>query len=195
MSVSPLPKKVVAAANSQATTSCSQMIKNDQAFCCQTLDLNIPTEDGITMPDVPQTKSFMEDLFGKTLKFKAPNPKALENMKAKGITPKKQAAELLLAMIVASNEKVHIGFSVPMEFHSPDFDLVVFVKSAFSTTENLEIEVQNEGTLVFVDLTAEFPLKERDNVSRMIFEELKKKKIYQPEPDSDDEDQLTFDDL
>lgn len=194
---SSIPNKVLVGANTQATNGVSQMIKNGQIFSSQVFDLSYTDEViGFRMPTSEGAKKFLTNLFDVTFKTKVLNEKALASMKARNITPKKQPKELILVMITASSDAVHMVIWLPDALR-PKYDILQMVEMTCHGFEGLEMNMINEGQMMAVDYHCQAPFKVKDDFLRQSFDMLKKLGIYQEEDtdDDDDGDMMTLNDL
>ena len=172
----------------------NKIIKNDGKFCCMNKDISIsiPDKSEDAEPTDTLTKYLPTDegnkwiriLFLETLKSKELNPKALEQMKAKGITPKPQPLDILLIIIIPGEKSIHIGVSAPPTMK---IDLLSFCKNSLSNDTHISytIEIHNDK-LMFIEYPTEFELKEIDNAMSLFFKQLKVEGIYiDDEPDEE----------
>jgi len=172
----------------------NKIIKNEGKFCCMSKDISIiiPDKSEDAEPNDTLTKylpteegnQWIRSLFLETLKTKELNPKALEQMKAKGITPKPQPLDILLIIIIPAEKNIKIGVSVPSTL---TIDLLSFCKKSLSNDINISytIEVHNDN-LMFIEYPTEFELKEIDNTISLFFKQLKIEGIYiDDEPDEE----------
>jgi hypothetical protein len=172
----------------------NKIIKNEGKFCCMSKDISIviPDKSEDADPTVTLTKylpredgsKWIRSLFLETLKSKELNPKALEQMKAKGITPKLQPLDILLIIIIPADKSIKIGVSVPLTM---ELDLLSFCKKSLTSDKHISytIEIQNDK-LMFIEYPTEFELKEIDNAMSLFFKQLKVEGIYiDDEPDEE----------
>jgi len=172
----------------------NKIIKNDGKFCCMSKDISIviPDKSEDAEPTDTLTKylpseegnKWIRTLFLETLKSKELNPKALEQMKAKGITPKPQPMDILLIIIIPAEKSIKIGISVPSTM---ELNLLNFCKNSLSNDTHISytIEVYNDK-LMFIEYPTEFELKEIDNTMSLFFKQLKVEGIYiDDEPDEE----------
>ena len=172
----------------------NKIIKNNGTFCCMSKDISIviPDKSEEAEPNDTLTKYLPTDegykwirtLFLETLKSKELNPKALEQMKAKGITPKPQALDILLIIIIPAEKSIKIGVSAPTTM---DIDVLKFCKNTLSLDTHITytIEIHN-NKLMFIEYATEFELKEIDNAMSLFFKQLKIEGIYiDDEPDEE----------
>lgn len=190
---SSIPRKVLVGATTQATGGVSQMIKNGQTFSCQTFDLSFTEGEDFKMPSVNDAKQFLTDLFEVSFKSKPLNEKALAAMKAKGLSPKKQPKDLVLVMITASSEAVHLMIWLPDEFRDKH-DLLKMTEMTCQGFDGLEMKMVDAGQMMSVDYPCETPFKTMDDFQRQAFTMLKTFGIYQDE-EEDDEEMMTLNDL
>jgi hypothetical protein len=172
----------------------NKIIKNNGTFCCMSKDISIviPDKSEDAEPTDTLTKylpseegnKLIRSLFLETLKSKELNSKALEQMKAKGITPKPQPMDILLIIIIPAEKSIKIGLSVPSTM---DLDLLSFCKNTLSFDTHIlyTIEIHNDK-LMFIEYPTEFELKEIDNTMALFFKQLKIEGIYiDDEPDEE----------
>jgi hypothetical protein len=172
----------------------NKIIKSGGSFCCMNKDISIgvpdksedaePTDTLTKYLPTEEGNSWIRTIFLDTLKSKELNPKALEQMKAKGITPKPQPMDILLIIIIPAEKSIHIGVSAPPTL---EIDLLSFCKKTLSNDTNIlyTIEVYNDK-LMFIEYPTEFELKEIDNTMSLFFKQLKIEGIYiDDEPDEE----------
>ena len=189
--------------SSQEFLSCiKKMITDGLQFCCT--NKNICIEEPDTSPDAePNDKitvysekdnlnKWFHNLFLEELKSKPLNPMALEQMRIKGIEPKKQPREILLIIIVASAKRIHIGISIPDNFTITTSEgittpLIItdFIHDALNSINSYDTFISSEN-LAFVEYPIDSEIKEIDNVLTLFFNQLKKNSIYKNN-DTDDE--------
>ena len=172
----------------------NKIIKNEGKFCCMSKDISIVIPDKSEDAESTDTltkylthedsNQWIRSLFLETLKSKELNPKALEQMKAKGITPKPQPLDIVLIIIIPAEKSIKIGVSVPV---SMELDLLSFCKKSLTNDTPIlyTIEVYSDK-LMFIDYPTEFELKEMDNAMSLFFKQLKVEGIYiDDEPDEE----------
>lgn len=168
-----MESKLLKNASQKVKEFANMMIKNGNEFTCMICDLTLP--DGSYL-DNDIIKKWLENLYINELKYKELPAKALENMRKKGIEPKKQPIENILIVITSNIDSIYVGISVPDKYkHFEDIffkDLPVY----YGITENAVISIFN----------SESPLKERDNVLQNMFNNIKKCGLYLEE-DEDEE--------
>jgi hypothetical protein len=159
------------------------MISNGSIFSLQCLDISAISDESTIYPNHTDLSSWTQNLIINETKSKPLPQKALEEMARKGLSPKKQISELILVAITPSMTHIHVGVSIPS--HMIDMlDLKDFISSALEVYLHDDIKIiDNKG---FVDIIHPESLKERDNVLRCFFAELKKRKIYVEEEEDDD---------
>ena len=104
----------------------NKIIKNEGKFCCMSKDISIvipdksedaePTDTLTKYLPTEEGNLWIRSLFLETLKSKELNSKALEQMKAKGITPKPQPLDILLIIIIPVEKSIKIRCICP--FHN-----------------------------------------------------------------------------
>lgn len=181
-----LPNKVLNNVSNQVKTTIGFAISQDMPFSCTTADLS--TTEG-QMATREEANLWLHNLFNKTLAYK-PLPKvALENMRKKGLTPKKQPKELYLFVIISTKTHVHVAVSVPKDKLEDIDDFYMRLTDSLVKTDpvpsfyNRDNVSDNE---VYFELAYDMPFKQRDVVHRKIFSFLKEEGIYQ-EDEGDDE--------
>jgi hypothetical protein len=182
MSLETLFSKSSKAAIQEFKVGASQMISNGCNFSCQSLSISASNGEETVFPDSEYVKNWVQNLLKNELKSKPLNPKALEEMAKKGITPKKQPNEIILIVIVPSNTEIHIGLSIPQM----DLNIEQFLNCVLSQYTNPKFVF--DGNFAFVDIEHPESLKERDVVLRSFFSELKLRKIY---VDDEEDEQIT----
>ena len=158
------------------------MISNGSTFSVQCLDISAVADDSTIYPNHIDLSSWTQNLLINETKSKQLPQKALEEMARKGLSPKKQINELILVAITPSMSHIHVGVSIPSHM-SDMLNGKEFVSSALEVYLHDDIKVMDDKA--FVDIVHSEPLKERDNVLRCFFAELKKRKIYIEEEDDD----------
>ena len=159
--------------------TCNQMITNGCQFSCQCVTISTIKDDETIFPNSDDVSKWMKNFMETELKPKPLNQKALEEMAKKGIQPKKQITDIILVCIVPSNTHIHVGVSVPT---SSDINVEDFVKNS---VQKYESEIETNGNFAYVSIQHDESLKERDNVLRCFFDELKKRKIYVEEEEEE----------
>lgn len=183
--------KEIKKCESEIKEQINKIIKNEGQFCCMSKDISIiipdkseeaePTDTLTKYLPIEDGNKMMSNLFLEVLKSKELNPKALEQMKAKGITPKPQPMDILLLIVIPCEKTIKIGISIPKTM---DLDMTSFCsKSLFNINYNIELV---NDKLAFIDYKTEFELKEIDNAIRLFFNQLKVEGIYiDDEPDEE----------
>jgi hypothetical protein len=171
-------------AQQEVKANIQQMITNNNNFCCTTADIfyqiDIKNEEDGTSekltvyPTSDECNKWMEELFEVELKYKELNAQAVESMKKKGIHPKKQCREIMLLVVVPSKTTVNIGISLP-ENNNMNIDIKMFINSALS---NYDVTIDVKNGVYYCSCIHESPMKYRDEVMLMLFNQLKLDKIY-----------------
>lgn len=174
-SLKTIPKDFKATAN--------QMISNSCDFSCQCVTISFTREDEIIYPSSDNVSEWMKNFMEVELKPKPLNAKALEEMAKKGIKPRKQITDIILVCITPSNTHIHIGVSIPSNMN---IDVKDFIDDAIS---NYNYNFSKNDNFGYANITHSESFKERDNVLRCFFNELKKRKIY---VDEDEEEVLNY---
>ena len=157
-------------------STCNQMITNGCTFSCQCHTISTIKDDETIFPNSDDVSKWMENFMEVELKPKPLNPKALEEMAKKGIQPKKQVTDIILVCIIPSNTHVHVSVSIPLT-STYEMNVEEFVKSSLSKYQS-HSQYEINKNIAYVTIQHNESLKERDNVLRCFFDELKKRKIY-----------------
>ena len=163
-------------------TTAQVMISNGSTFSVQCLDISAVADDSTIYPECTDLSGWTQNLLTNETKSKPLPQKALEEMARKGLSLKKQISEIILVAITPSKTHIHVGVWVP-ENMTCTLDPKDFVSSALESYSNTDMLVIDNK--VFVDIAHGESLKERDNVLRCFFSELKKRKIYVEEEDDE----------
>ena len=184
--------KMKAAKNSIKTLT-DIAISNGMPFTVQV----VPLDDSVIgFPACEEVYSNMTDYVRHDMAYKALNERALEGMRKKWeqtnpgtpFVPKKQASELLVALIAPSAQYIHLFYSIPSSMtYSPvptrEADEVYDLEARKMCYYKLS---PPEGLTVF---------KYRDLLLQQILDSLKTQGIYQVEEDDDDGPAGNFNDL
>jgi len=178
------------------------MITEGSVFCCMNTNIFIEindtspeaeTGDKLTLySEKAKLSKWFHNLFLEELKNKTLNPMALEQMRLKGIEPKKQPRDIILIIVVPSDKTVHIGISIPDIEEYNNFNLKEFIKNALKPINSYNVyyddshNINNENKMAFVEYSTDSEVKEIDNTITMFFNQLKKDSIYKDD-ESDDE--------
>ena len=177
-------KKLFKTASQNVKTTGSRMIKDGMTFSCQIADIRTTDGDDTIYPDSSSVNTWLAELFCKDLKSKPLNEKALAAMLKKGITPQKQVLEILLIVIVASETHVHLGLSVPQDM---DIDKLELAKSFVKSSDEKKYDYADYEDYTILSYENDSPLKEKDELQRQVFAQLKEQGIYVEEEEEDDE--------
>jgi hypothetical protein len=183
--------KLFKAGSQNVKMTASRMIKEDMTFSCQVADIKTTNGDETVYPESTDINRWLQQLFSKDLKSKPLNERALAAMAKKGITPQKQVLEILLIVIVASETHVHLGMSVPKIVDSEDskyqdIDPIELSKSFVDENEQkCDFDTCVDYTILAYEHDS--PLKEKDELQRRVFAQLKEQGIYVAEEEEDDE--------
>lgn len=167
---------------------CNIMIKNDSPFSVYNTEISTNQNDELIYPTNDELTEYLSTVYQKDFKVKQLPEKALENMRKKGITPKKQPAELILIFISANTTNVHYSISIPHSFNDKIDDYERFMGDLSFT------KVDGDTTVLYGNKVCEFPIKEKDAVQSMFFESLKEFGIYEDD-ESDDEMEFNLNDI
>lgn len=183
-------------ASAEIKSRIQKAITDGAQFCCMNMNLCIEVPD--TSPeaesgdkltlyaDKDYVDNWIRNLLLEELKTKELNPKALEQMRLKGIQPKKQPHDILLIIIVPSVKTIHIGISEPIGFYDKcNFNIFKFVREALTPIKKT-YHINSFTTFTFVDYPTDSEVKEIDNTLTLCFNKLKADGIYVVE-ESDDE--------
>ena len=186
-----------------------KMITDGSTFCCMNMNISIEIPD--TSPDAESNdkitlysdydlfNKWFYNLFKEELKTKLLNSMALEQMRLKGLEPKKQPLDILLIIIAPSSKKIHIAISIPKLFIE-GFDFRKFVFSIIDNirNENKNISIDNninnnidvdftiQENMVFIDYKTDSEVKEIDNALTVCFKQLKAYGIYKDDEEDDE---------
>lgn len=183
-------------ASAEIKSRIQKAITDGAMFCCMNMNLCIEVPD--TSPEAESgdkitlyankyyVDNWLRNLLSEELKTKELNPKALEQMRLKGIQPKKQPHDILLIIIVPSVKTIHIGISEPVGFSDKfNFNIFKFVQEALSPIKKTYY-INSFDTFTFVEYPTDSEVKEIDNALTLCFNQLKRDGIYVVE-ESDDE--------
>ena len=169
-------------------------ITDGALFCCMNMnicievnDTSLEAESGDKLTlyaNKDYVDNWLRNLLSEELKTKELNPKALEQMRLKGIQPKKQPHNILLIIIVPSAKNIHIGISEPVGFDEK-FNIFKFVREALTPIKK-SYHMNSFATFTFVEYPTDSEVKEIDNTLTLCFNQLKADGIYVVE-ESDDE--------
>jgi hypothetical protein len=174
-------------AEDEAKLSINKAIKDDCVFLCKLLNISVVVEDEIKYPDHLEMEQWITKLFTVDFAPRILNPKALEAMRSKGITPGKNSRDLFINMVFGSDTHVHVGSFIPNNFDS--LNIEEFIANIAPNHSTINITNDQYGKLASISYESDSPLKERDVCLQKIFDELKRLKIYT----DDAEDDLIFD--
>ena len=107
---------------------------------------------------------------------------ALENMKKKGLSPKKQIGEMLIFLVVPSRTHINIAIYIP-SIYQDGFSIENFISSSM---KDYIYDITVKDNYGFVNYPHDSPMKERDTISRLFFEQLKKVGIYKDDTDNEE---------
>lgn len=179
--------KVLKNVTQDIKSGATKAIKEGAVFSCQMAEIKAAEKDNTIYPEMNDVDSWLNTMFSEEFKPKVLNAKALESMKAKGITPPKQPHEILLIIVAGSESHVHLGISIPEDM---ELDRENLLKELVGERKYV---VETTGKYSIVKYPHESPLKEKDEQFRQVFSFLKKSGLYVAEEESDDEC-YTFDD-
>ena len=174
--------------------SVSTMIESDELNEDNTVKYIKNIEECTIYPESSDLQDWIVDCVKQITEYKPPTIQALENMKKKGIVPKKQPGEILIILVVPSRTHIHIAIYIPPMYRD-EFDIKKFISGAMKDTL-YTVTIENEYG--FVNYPHESPLKERDNILRSFFEQLKVTMIhgvYLYKDDNDDEISYSINDM
>lgn len=181
-------------ASAEIKSRIQKAITDSATFCCMNMNVCIkvpdtsseaePGDELTVYADKDYVDNWIRKLLKDELRTKELNPKALEQMRLKGIQPKKQPHDILLIIIVPSTKTIHIGISQPLGFAAQcNFNIFKFVREAL---EPIAYHMNSFATFTFVDYSTDSEVKEIDNALTACFNQLKRDGIYVVE-ESDDE--------
>lgn len=183
-------------ASAEIKSRIQKAITDGATFCCMNMNVSIEVPDTsseaesgdkLTLyADKDYVDNWLRNLLLEELKTKELNPKALEQMRLKGIQPKKQPHDILLIIIVPSAKTIHIGISEPVGFDDKfNFNIFKFVREALTPIKK-DYHMNSFATFTFVDYPTDSEVKEIDNTLTLCFNQLKADGIYVVD-ESDDE--------
>lgn len=180
-------QKLLQGACRKAKSTAQTIISNDINFCCQVMDdITVSNDDDTLYPSNEDMDVWYKDLFTNEFKLKVLPPKAIENMKNRGISIKKQPAEIMNFVVGTNKDRVYVGIMLPDEcLHKVD-DLI----KGFMGNDKYNFNNYEKYSVLSYEV--ESPLKEKDNCQRRIFEHLKVIGVSDQNDESDD-DVYTFD--
>lgn len=173
------------------------MIKNGLPFAIETYDISINNNDESIFPTMEKIVMYLHKLFNEVLKYRKLPQKALDNMKAKGITPKKQAIEQLLVFITFDANNVYYAISIPKKLSNITSN--EGINKLMETFNNYAIETDNVNTefetiQIYGKVVDEFPLKHRDVIKQHFINKMSEFGLYTAE-DSDDDGEYNLNDF
>lgn len=174
-------KKPLETAGRKAKSTASTMIGNGLDYCCQVVeDISVSENDETKYPTEDDMEKWYDGLFTKEFKLKVIPPKALENMKKRGIPIKKQPAEIMNFVIATSESHVHMGIMFPGDSTYKISDMVPgFIGNAKYT-------LTDKDNYTLVSYEAQFPLKEKDDLQRSVFNHLRTLGIAEDDESEDE---------
>lgn len=183
-------------ASQKVKDNAQQMMKYGTKFSCLVLDVkatnpkhNPNDENSIPTfyPFVDQISEWLVKLYASDLKNKPLHPKALEQMKLKGVEPPREATQIMLITIVPATDRVCLCVSFPEGTGDP----AKFVEKVVTKIRNVDpdskITICPSTGYVLLTYTCEFPIKESDVCARYCFAQLKEDGIYEEPVDSDED--------
>jgi len=164
--------KVLKTASLKVKEFANTMISNGNDFSCMIVDLSLP--DGSYL-DNDTIKNWLVKLYTSDLKYKQLPERALENMKKKGLTPKKQPIENILITITSNDTCVFVGVSIPEKY----YDHKNIIVSSLPYYDDID-----KAFLISVFDHNE-PLKYRDVILQNMFNSIKQCGLYKEEDEED----------
>lgn len=166
------------------------MIKNGNLFSINSYDISYQTNDETIYMNDDEMIEFLQNLFNEKINYKQLPEKAIENMRKKGIEPKKQPIEMLLIFITCTKNDVYYYVSIPDNLYVDinklmedlDYQIVESTKDTFPRQQ------------FYGSVKCEFPLKYKDTVQQSFFTKFREIGLYQDD-DSDDEMEFNLNDL
>ena len=152
-----------------------EMLENDTKYIRT-------TEDCTVYPESNDIQQWLIDTIKKITEYKPLNPMALENMKKKGLSPKKQIGEMLIFLVVPSRTHINIAIYIP-SIYQDGFSIENFISSSM---KDYIYDITVKDNYGFVNYPHDSPMKERDTISRLFFEQLKKVGIYKDDTDNEE---------
>lgn len=165
----------------------NQNIKNDNPFFIKTYVSETSDAEDTRMKEIAESSVEVITFMEETLQPKVLNEKALENMRKKGITPKKQAGEVPVFIITACCNGILMAVNIPSE-NSFKYD------SLSGIIDKYHFELRAVGNLkgrsvCYLECPTLESFKVKDEVQQDCFNLLKELKIYIP----DEEEDMVFD--
>lgn len=182
------PQKTFDILTNTVKATAQQMISNEYNFCCTTVDLSTNINGETVWADFESAKNWMNNLLTKAVSYKPLPIQALDNMKKKGIIPKKQIGEIYLFVIASLSDYILIGIKKP---DGLILDFEQFIK-IFDIYESLSVSDESTLILWFDSLKNGekiSPIKTKDDISRKIYDKLRELSIYK---DNNDDDELYY---
>jgi len=174
--------KSIKASIQEFKSTAQQMISNGCQFSCQTMNISVYGSEETFYPKADDLSKWVKTFMQVELKPKPLNQKALDEMAKKGIQPKKQITELILVCVISSTSHIHIGVYIPDSM----LEKVIPVDFTSSSLSTYKYDMTFDSNYCFANIEHPDSLKERDNVLRCFFAELKKRNIYVADNDDDE---------
>jgi len=181
-------KKAFAKATNDVKSEIQRMLKLDNNFSCQVVPITVASDDNTIYPSTGEVEGWLTEVFTKAIKHKPLSEKALEGMKKSGKTPGRPISDALVIITTSSSSSVVVGVFIPKTTKPSDGfcrnsmgDLECNIKTMPGTEKDDYLEYK------LIDYPCEFPLKERDDIQRRFFAQLKAEKIYVEDDDSEEE--------
>lgn len=176
-------EKIMKSASLKVKENASNMIKNGNNFSCTLVELEYTENDETKYLTISEIEQWMIKLYTKELAYKPYSEKALENMKEKGVTPKKQPGEIVMYTITSTSDAVIIGLYIPPNVF-PFEDLLLTWFPYYYSKEDF----------VFSIIESSSPFKDRDLYLRKAFDSLKEAGIYKYDEEESDDEMYILDD-
>ena len=183
-------EKVFKKSTNDVKLTANTMISNEYPFCCMKLDTTIIENESIIYPPDKMNYDYLKNLFSVELKSKPLPQKALDEMKKKGIEPKKQPIDLLLFIIIPTENNILIGINCPSEINFSIDDYVERTIEPYGNINNSMNKSCNKENYCLFEFHHDSPFKEAEVVLQNTFNELKRVGLYK---DPDDEEIPLYD--
>jgi len=172
-------EKVFKKTSNEIKSLANTMISNGNMFCCTVVDNTITESETIIYPTNSMNIHFINNMFGKEFAPKQLPQKALDEMKKKGIEPKKQICDIILFVIIPTEHNIIVGINVPGNI---TFNIDDYILNTMMNCDNVNIiSNSNSYNIISIEGFNNTPFKEADVIMRNTFSELKRMGLYKDE--------------
>jgi hypothetical protein len=172
-------EKVFKKTSNEIKSLANTMISNGNMFCCAVVDNTITESETIIYPTNSMNIHFINNMFSKEFAPKQLPQKALDEMKKKGIEPKKQICDILLFVIIPTEYNIIVGINVPGNI---TFNIDDYILNTMMNCDNVNIiSNSNSYHIITIEGFNNTPFKEADVIMRNTFIELKRMGLYKDE--------------